>query len=88
MRKTTFSQDKFIRIVQEHEAGRKTADLCREYGISEATFYRWRSKYGGLTLSEAKRLKAIEDENRRLKQLIADQALDIQALKVALEKKY
>ena len=86
MRKATFSQEKIIRILQEHEAGPKTADLCREHGISEATFYRWRSKYGGMTLSEAKRLKEIEDENRRLKQIVADQALDIQALKGALAK--
>ena len=88
MRKATFSQEKIIRILQEHEAGHKTADLCREYGISEATFYRWRSKYAGMTVSEAKRLKEIEDENRRLKQLVADQALDIQSLKGALAKKY
>ena len=88
MRKATFSQEKIIRILQEHEAGRKTTDLCREYDISEATFYRWRSKYAGMTVSEAKRLKEIEDENRRLKQLVADQALDIQALKGALAKKY
>ena len=88
MRKATFSQEKIIRIVQEHEAGRKTADLCREYGISEATFYRWRSKYAGMTVSEAKRLKEVEDENQRLKRLVADQALDIQALKGALAKKY
>jgi putative transposase len=88
MRKTRFSEDKIIRILGEHEAGRSTDEVCREYGISSATFYRWKSKYGGMTLSEAKRLKAMEDENRRLKQLVADQALDIQALKGALAKKY
>jgi len=88
MRKTRFSEDKIIRILGEHEAGRSTDEVCRKYGISSATFYRWKSKYGGMTLSEAKRLKAMEDENRRLKQLVADQALDIQALKGALAKKY
>ena len=66
MRKTRYSEEKIIRILQEHEAGRSTDDVCREYGISSATFYRWKSKYGGMTVSEAKRLKAIEQENRRL----------------------
>ena len=88
MRKTRFSEEKIIRILDEHEAGRSTDDVCREHGISAATFYRWKSKYGGITVSEARRLKAIEEENTRLKQLLADQALDIQALKLALAKKY
>ena len=88
MRKARFSDEKIIRILGEQEAGRKTDDLCREYGISAATFYRWKSKYGGMDLAEVKRLKAIEEENRRLKQLVAEQALDIQALKAVLREKY
>lgn len=88
MRKTRFSDEKIVRILQEHEAGRKTDDLCREYGISAATFYRWKSKFGGMELAEVKRLKTIEEENRRLKQLVAEQALDLQALKAVLREKY
>ena len=88
MRKARFSDEKIVRILSEQEAGRKTDDLCREYGISPATFYRWKSKYGGMDLAEVKRLKAIEEENRRLKQLVAEQALDIQALKAVLREKY
>ena len=88
MRKTRFSDEKIVRILQEQEAGRKTDDLCREYGISPATFYRWKSKYGGMDLAEIKRLKSIEEENRRLKQLVAEQALDIQSLKAVLREKY
>ena len=88
MRKTRFSDEKIVRILQEHEAGRKTDDLCREYGISTATFYRWKSKFGGMDLAEVKRLKSIEEENRRLKQLVAEQALDLQALKAVLREKH
>ena len=88
MRKTRFSDEKIVRILQEHQAGRKTDDLCREYGISAATFYRWKSKFGGMELAEVKRLKTVEQENRRLKQLVAEQALDIQALKAVLREKY
>ena len=88
MRKTRFSDEKIVRLLQEHEAGRKTEDLCREYGISPATFYRWKSKFGGMDLAEVKRLKTIEEENRRLKQLVAEQALGIQALKAVLREKH
>lgn len=67
MRRSRFSEDQIIGVLREHESGVKTADLCRKHGISDATFYTWKSKYGGLTVSDAARLRALEDENRRLK---------------------
>lgn len=82
------TEEQIIGILKESEAGAKTVDLCRKYGISDATFYKWKSKFGGLEVSEAKRLRALEDENRRLKQLVADQALDNRVLKELLEKKF
>ena len=72
----------------EGEAGRKVADLCRTHGITEQTYYRWKAKYGGMELSEMQRLKQLEDENRRLKQIVAEQTLDIQALKAVVSKKW
>ena len=75
-------------ILRQQEAGLKVAEICRQNGISEQTFYRWKSKYGGMGVSEVKRLKALEEENRRLKQLVAEKELDIQALKVIAEGKY
>ena len=81
MRRSRFSDEQIIAIVKEQEAGGKTADVCRRHGISDATFYKWKSKYGGLEVSEARRLKALEDENARLKQLLADVMLDNAALK-------
>ena len=74
--------------MKEHEAGAKTADVCRKHGVSEATFYSWKAKYGGLEVSEAKRLKAMERENARLKKLLADAMLDNAALKDLLAKKW
>lgn len=88
MRKKRYTEEQIIKVLGEQETGSKVTELCRKYGISEQTFYRWRSKYGGMSVSEAKRLKALEEENQRLKQIVGEQALDIRALKAALEKKY
>jgi putative transposase len=81
MKRSRFSDEQIIAIVKEQEAGTKTADVCRKHGISDATFYKWKAKYGGLEISEARRLKALEDENARLKRLLADAMLDNAALK-------
>ncbi|MDH4020987.1 MAG: transposase [Xanthomonadales bacterium] len=83
-----YSPEQITRILKQQEAGLKVAEICRQAGICEQTFYRWKSKYGGMGASEVQRLKAMEDENRRLKQLVGEQALDIQALKAALDQKY
>jgi putative transposase len=81
MRAGRFNEEQIIGILREHEAGAKTPDLCRRHGISDATFYKWKAKYGGLEVSEARRLKSLEDENRRLKKLLAESMLDNAALK-------
>jgi putative transposase len=86
MKKGRFSEEQMIGILKQHEAGRKVADLAREHGISEATIYTWRSKYGGLEVSEAQRLRSLEDENRRLKHLVADLSLDKEVLKAIVRK--
>lgn len=78
MRKSRFSEEQILRVLQEQAAGAATGEVCRRHGISEWTFYRWKSKYGGMGVGEAKRLKALEDENARLKRLVAEQALDNQ----------
>jgi Transposase. len=88
MRRSQFSDEQILAIVKEGEAGRKVADLCRTHGITEQTYYRWKSKYGGMELSELQRLKQLEDENRRLKHIVAEQTLDIQALKAVVAKKW
>ena len=86
MPRRRFTEEQILAVLKAVEAGAKVADVCRQHGISDATFYTWRTKYAGLTLSELRRLKALEDENRRLKQLVAEQALDNQALKFLVEK--
>jgi putative transposase len=88
MKRTRFSEEQIIGVLKEHELGAKTADVCRKHGISEATFYNWKSKYGGLEVSEAKRLRALESENARLKKLLAEAHLDNAALKDLLTKKW
>jgi len=88
MRKSRFSDEQIIAILREQEAGRPTAEVCRKHGISDATFYNWKSKYGGLQVSEAKRLKALEDENRRLKKRLAEEVMDNATLKEMLTKNF
>ena len=88
MKRVRFTEEQIIGFLREQEAGAKGADLCRKYGMSEATLYNWKAKYGGLDVSEAKRLKALEDENARLKRLLADAMLDAAALKDLLVKKW
>ena len=81
-----YTEEQIINILKEAEAGARVAELCRKYGMSDASFYNWKAKYAGLTVSDLKRLKALEEENRRLKQIVADQALDNRALKELLTK--
>ncbi len=88
MKRSRFSEEQIITILKQAESGLPLPELIRQHGISAGTYYRWKSKYGGLELSEAKRLKQLEDENRRLKRLVADQALDIQILKEVASGKY
>ncbi len=83
-----YTEEQIIAVLKEAEAGARTADLCRKYGMSDATFYKWKAKYAGLTVSELKRLRSLEEENRRLKQIIAQQALDNWALKELLSKNF
>lgn len=88
MKRSRFTETQIIGILKEGEAGAKTPDLARKHGVSEHTIYRWKAKYGGMSVSEAQRLKQLEDENRRLKHLVADLTLDNQALKAVVGKKW
>ena len=88
MKRKRFSEEQIIGILKESEAGAKNLDICRKHGITEQTFYRWRSKYGGMQISEAKKLKELEGENRKLKQLLAEAHLDNAALKELLSKNW
>lgn len=88
MKKSRFSEEQIIGILKEHRAGLSAVDLCRKHGVSDATFYKWRSKYGGMEASEAKRLKALEDENAKLKRLLAESVMDVATLKEMLGKNF
>ena len=88
MKRKRFTEEQIIAVLREHEAGAKTGDLARKHGISEATLYNWKAKYGGMDVSDARRLKALEEENTKLKKLLADQMLDAAALRELLSKKW
>ena len=88
MKRSRFTEEQIVAVLKEHELGTKTADLCRKHGMSEATLYNWKAKFGGMDVSEAKRLRALEEENRKLKKLLAEAMLDQAALKELLAKKW
>ena len=88
MKRSRFTEEQIIGVLKEHHAGLSAADLCRKHGISDATFYKWRSKYGGMEVSDAKKLKGLEEENRKLKKLLAEQVLDNATLKEMLGKNF
>ena len=88
MRKRRFTEEQIIKVLKEHVAGLSAADVCRKHGISDATFYKWRSRFGGMEISDARKLKALEDENRKLKKLLAETMLDASTLKEMLAKNF
>lgn len=88
MKKSRYKEEQIIAVLKEVDAGAKVQDVVRKLGITEQTYYRWKAKFGGMEVSDAKKLRGLEDENRRLKQMVADQALDIQALKAVISKKW
>ena len=88
MKRSRFTEEQIIGVLKEHQAGMSAAELCRKHGISDATFYNWRSKYGGMEVSEAKRLKQLEDENAKLKRLLAEQMMDVATLREMLGKNF
>jgi putative transposase len=88
MRKSRFTEKQIIGVLKEHQAGLPVSELCRKHGISDATFYTWRSRFGGMEVSDAKKLKALEEENRKLKKLLAESVLDVATLKEALGKNF
>jgi putative transposase len=88
MKRSRFSDEQIIGILKEHQAGLSALELCRKYGISDATFYTWRKKYGGMEVSEARRLKSLEEENAKLKRLLADAMLDVSTLREMLGKNF
>jgi putative transposase len=88
MRKSRFTDEQIIGILKEHHAGLSAVDLCRKHGISDATFYKWRAKYGGMDVSDAKKLKSLEDENAKLKRLLAESVMDNATLKEMLTKNF
>jgi putative transposase len=88
MKKSRFTEEQIIAALKEHERGGTAAEICRRLGVSSHTLYRWKAKYGGMEVSQARRLREVEDENRRLKHIVADQALDIRALKDVISRKW
>ena len=88
MKKSRFTEEQIIAALKEHEGGGTATEICRRLGVSSHTFYRWKAKYGGMEVSQARRLREVEDENRRLKHIVAEQALDIRALKDVVSRKW
>lgn len=88
MKRSKYTEEQIVKILKEADAGVKLGELCRKYGFSEATYYNWKAKYGGMGVSDIKRLKQLEDENRRLKEIVADLTLDNQALKAVVSKNF